>query len=367
MNRRRNAWVEVDLNRLGENLAAMKAALCSSTELILVVKANAYGHGIRTVATKAFDCGIRWFFVATLDEAVNVRSVLPEANILLLGAVWPADIPEIVQNRIVPVLVSEEQAVELAAITRKDGITLPCHVNVDTGMGRVGIAWDRAVDQIARMSRLNGLSIRGICMHFASADSPEPMFAGLQAERFQSVLSGCKALGLSPLFAHCANSAAYLSRPEVDMNGVRLGILSYGYGGRDAVMRAHTKPFLQWKTRVIQVKQVPAGFPVSYFSTHVTAAPTCLATIDAGYSDGISRLMSNKGAVLVGGRRAKIVGRVTMNFTIVDVGLGSPVKPGDEVVLIGEQGAESIWADEVAGWCSTIPYEILTSIRSDTQ
>jgi alanine racemase len=148
------------------------------------------------------------------------------------------------------------------------------------------------------------------------------------------------------------------------LDGVRLGILTYGYGGRQAGARIRTRPFLQWKTRVVQIKHVPRGFPVSYLSTHVTTEPTTLATIDVGYSDGFSRLMSNKGEVLVGGRRAKVVGRVTMNFTVIDIGSQGGVREGDEVVLIGEQGGESIWADELAGWCQTISYEVLTGIRS---
>ncbi len=365
MNRRRNAWVELDLDLLAHNLCLMRAAVPASSDIILVVKANAYGHGIATVALKAFECGVRRFFVATLDEALSVRTVLPESQVLLLGAVWPADIPEIVQHRIVPVLFSEEQARELAETARTLGLTVTCHVKVDTGMGRMGWPWETAAEMIVAVSRLGGLDICGICMHFASAGRATDAFARLQTGRFQSVLAACSALGMPPLFTHLSNSAAFSSHPELDMNGVRLGILAYGYGGRPAGARVRTQPLLQWKTRVIQIKRVPAGFPVGYLSTHVTSEPTTLATIDVGYSDGISRLMSNKGFVLVGGQRAKVVGRVTMNFTIVDVGPDSVVRAGDEVVLIGTQGEESLWADEVARWCATIPYEILTNIRSD--
>jgi alanine racemase len=366
-NRRKNAWVELNLERLCQNLSVMKTALSPSSEIILVVKANAYGHGITTVASKAFSCGVSWFFVATLDEALSVRAVLPEANILLLGAVWPADIREIVQQRILPVLFSLEQARELAQTARREGLTLPCHMKVDTGMGRLGLFWEGAPGQIAELNRQGGLDIRGLCTHFASAGRSNDLFAKVQAERFQTVLSGCLAHGMSGLYTHLANSAAFSSRPELDMNGVRLGILAYGYGGRGPLARVSTSPLLQWKTRVIQVRPVPADFPVGYLSTYVTPEPTCLATIDAGYADGVSRLMSNKGYVLVGGRRAKVVGRVTMNFTTVDVGAGSGVKPGDEVVLIGTQGGESLWADEVARWCATIPYEILTNIRNEVR
>jgi alanine racemase len=357
----------LDLALLAQNIWQIKAAVPSSSDLILVVKANAYGHGISTVAKKAFECGIRRFFVATLDEAISVRLVLPESQILLLGAVWPADLPEVVRHRIVPVLFSEDQARELAEAARTSGVSVRCHVKVDTGMGRMGWPWETAAEKILEVHRLGGLEISGICMHFASAGRATDAFARLQAGRFQTVLAACSALEIPPLFTHVSNSAAFSSHPELDMDGVRIGILAYGYGGRPGAARVQTKPLLQWKTRVIQVKQVPAGFPVGYLSTHVTPEPTSLATIDVGYADGISRLMSNKGYVLVGGRRAKVVGRVTMNFTIVDLGFDSAVKPGDEVVLIGTQGTESLWADEVARWCATIPYEILTNIRSNTR
>lgn len=362
---RRNAWVELDLSLLCNNIAAMKARLAPETEIIQVVKANAYGHGMTAVASKAFECGVRWFLVARLDEALTLRAALPEANILLLGAVWPLDCGLLMKHRITPVLVSEEQARQLAEKARAAAKPLTCHVKIDTGMGRFGFPWDTAAASLAGLRDNGGLDIRGICMHFASAGKSGDPFAALQADRFKRVLGQCQGLGLTGLFRHAANSAAFTTQPELDFDGVRAGILAYGYGGRRSGVRAQTRPFLQWKTRVVQVKQVPAGFPVSYLSTHVTPAATWLATIDAGYSDGLPRLMSNKGHVLVGGRRARVVGRVTMNFTIVDVGPQGGVKEGDEVVLIGIQGGESLWADELARWCQTIPYEILTNIRSE--
>lgn len=343
----------------------MKAVLEPSSEIILVVKANAYGHGLGPVSVKAYDCGVRWFLVARMDEAVTLRAALPEANILLLGAVWTQDIPVILSHKITPVLFCEDQARELAAYAREAGVTLPCHVKIDTGMGRFGFPWQEAPAMLAALQREGGCDIQGISMHFSSAGRAGDTFALTQADRFQGVVDGCRDLGLNPLFKHVANSAAFAVHPEWDMDGVRVGILAYGYGGRRSDSRVHTQPFLQWKTRVLQVKEVPAGFRVGYLSTYVTPEPTRLATIDVGYSDGLSRLMSNKGHVLIGGRRAKVVGRVTMNFTTVDVGPMGAVKVGDEVVLIGTQGDEALWADELARWCQTIPYEILTNIRSE--
>lgn len=365
MSRQLNAWTELDLDILRGNLIAIKGAMGGSAEIIQVIKANAYGHGMAAVASTAVECGVRWFLVSRLTEAVMLREAQPGAHILLLGLVRPSDLPDVRRYRIIPVLLCEEQARELSAAASKDGARLFCHVKIDTGMGRLGFPWEGAADRLAGLQGEGGLDIGGICMHFASADESGNGFAALQVERFHQVLEGCRVRGMKPLFRHVANSAAYLAHPEVDFDGVRVGIASYGCGIQCKGARVQTRPCLQWKTRVLQVKQVPAGFPVSYNSTFVTSGPTWLATLDIGYSDGFPRLMSNRGQVLVGGRRVNVVGRVTMNFTVVDVGPRGGVKAGDEAVLIGTQGGESLWADEIAGWCQTIPYEILTNIRSE--
>lgn len=346
-----------------QNLRNLKGALTGGAQIVLVVKANAYGHGMTVVARQARALGISWFLVSRLDEAVELRGALPDGHILLLGALWPTDIGELLASRITPVLVSEEQAMALAAEARRQGVTLGCHAKIDTGMGRLGFAWHVAAPLLAKLSAAGGVVIEGISTHFASAGRASDPFAALQEERFRQVLADCEQCGLRGLFRHISNSAAFVTQSPWDLDGVRLGIVMYGYGGRGK--RAVTRPFLHWKTRVVQVKPVAAGFPVGYLSTHVTTAPTWLATVDVGYSDGYSRLLSNKGCVLVGGRRAPVVGRVTMNFISVDVGPQGGVHPGDEVVLIGRQGNESLWADELARLCETIPYEILTSIRSD--
>lgn len=361
---RLNAWTELDYGILRENLDVMSSALAGRSECILVVKANAYGHGMEAVARHAFEAGVRRFMVARMDEALALRPFLPAAQILLLGAVWPEHADVLMERRIVPVLVSEQQAGALGAEARRRGMELPCHVKIDTGMGRFGIPWEDAVPTLLRLKEAGGLMIQGICSHFASAGRPADRQTEIQADRFRRVAQDCEAAGMSGLFRHIANSVAFLLHPEWDMDGVRLGILAYGYSGKYPGLRVRTKPCLQWKTRVISVKKVPAGVSVGYLGTYTTVEPTCLAIIDVGYSDGFPRLMSNKGVVLIRGRRMRVVGRVSMNFSTVDAGLGTDVREGDEVVLIGQQGLETLWADELARWCQTIPYEILTNIRS---
>lgn len=364
MTLRRNSWTELDSETLQENLQAMRVALAGRSDCILVVKANAYGHGMEVVARHAFEAGVRRFMVARMDEALALRPFLPAAQILLLGAVWPEDVDALMERRIVPVLVSEAQAVALAQEARRRGMEVPCHMKIDTGMGRFGVPWEEAPVALARLKAAGGLLIQGLCSHFASAGQPGGRMAELQAGRFQWVAGECAAAGMKGLFRHISNSVAFLLHPDWDMDGVRLGILAYGYSGKLAGLRVRTKPCLQWKTRVICVKRVQAGESVGYLGTYTALEPTWVATIDVGYSDGFPRLMSNKGAVLIGGRRRRVVGRVSMNFSAVDVGPEPEVREGDEVVLIGQQGLETLWADELARWCQTIPYEILTNIRS---
>jgi len=240
---------------------------------------------------------------------------------------------------------------------------------VDTGMGRLGMTWDSAPQSLAELAGIAGIEVNGICSHFASSDSPDRARADEQAERFAEVLRRCADTGLSYRIRHISNSGGILLDNNWDYDAVRAGIHLYGYTPRRRGARAKsrepvlTSPILQWKTRVAQVRRVPAGFSVSYDGTHVTSRPTTLAVISAGYSDGYPRLLSNRASVLIGGRRCPVAGRVTMNLTVVDAGPDADVREGEEAVLLGQQGQESVWADELARMAETIPYEILTGIR----
>lgn len=374
----KNSWIELDLDVLRANIMNLRAALSHSTAIIAVVKADAYGHGMIPVARCAWDCGVRWFAVVHLDEAIALRTLLPDANILTLGVLGPEQVPEVLRANLTPVLVSESQAVALAAAAVARGGELTCHVKVDTGMGRLGFLWDEAVVALPRLAAVPGLRIRGICTHFASVGSEEGGFSDMQVERFHQVVKACETARLTGLFRHASNSAAIMSGPAWDLDGVRPGIMLYGYGpkiefsppsgpGEKAGaprLRVETRPFLQWKTRIAQIRTVPAGFPVSYESTYVTREETRIATLGVGYADGYSRLLSNRGAVLIRGRRCPVVGRVTMNLTVVDLGRTGEAMEGDEVVLVGRQGQDAVWADEVASWRQTISHEVLTNIRT---
>lgn len=366
----KNTWAELDLDVLRQNVLMLRKDLEEACKIIFIVKSDAYGHGVCRVAVCAWECGIRWFAVAHVEEAVILRGILPDAEIIMTGVIDRADVPVMIENNVIVFLVDKAHGEMVAAVSAKEGVDLRCHVKVDTGMGRLGFAWDNAAREIYDLSKLPGLNICGICTHFSSAGIKERSFTDVQAERFNEVVRECERRGLLIPFKHMANSVAMLRDSAWDGDGVRVGILLYGYGGKktgDSLYERciETKPFLHWKTRVIQVKNVPAGFTVSYNSTYVTKSETCIGIIDVGYADGYLRALSNKGFVLIGGKRCAVVGRVTMNVTVVDLGIGSDVKVGDEVVLMGTQGEESIWADEIAEWCDTICYEVLTGIKTE--
>ncbi len=352
------SWVEVNLGRLKSNIRSLCAAIPS--QMIFVIKADAYGHGLLPIARAAAEEGVNWFAVAYLDEAIQLRDAIADVNILVLGYVSPESVQELIDRRIVPIVTDCEHGLSLATAARAFKKTLSAHLKVDTGMGRFGVQWDEVEETVNALNAAGGLELTGVGSHFAKVEPKSPLDASLQAEKFK------KALQVLPdgIFTHLSSSRAALYFPEWDFDAVRQGIVLYGYGAQDPSGRFQTEPILQWKTRVAQVKTVPAGFAVGYYGSYTTEAPTQIATLAVGYADGYNRALSNRGDVLIGGRRCAIVGRVSMNWTTVDVGLHATVRVGDEVVLIGEQGEEAIWVNELSTLCRTIPYEILTSIHA---
>lgn len=359
-----NSWVEVDLNGLGANLAGLRASLAPSTEVMLVVKANAYGHGTEATTRCAARAGVRWFAVAQADEAETARRAAPESRIVLLGPPMPDMTPWLLEHRVTPIVVSAEHARALGAEAARRRARLPVHLKIDTGMGRMGMHWTDAPAEAAAAIREPGLDVQGICTHFARVEVGKDDPATEQAKRFFDVVRAAEAVAGRRMFRHVSNSRAILCHPEWDLDAVRPGIIAYGYGAADEHGRVHTRPILQWKTHVVQARRVPEGFAVGYYGTYHTPAPTQLAVVALGYADGYLRALSNRGYMLIGGRRCRVVGRVSMNWITVDVGPYGRVAPGDEVVALGRQGPHEIWADELAVLCRTIPYEILTGINA---
>jgi len=364
-----STWIELDLTVLENNIQRLRSALAPGKQVIFVVKANAYGHGVVPVARSAWQAGIRWFAVVNLEEGLELRGAVPQARVLILGRTEPTEVPAMLDHGFIPLVVGESHGTSLAQASAARGAVLPCHIHIDTGMGRLGFAWQEAARLLPRVASLPGLDVGGMCTHFASSDAADRSFTDVQFTRFQQVLRQCMDQGLDIPFTHVANTAGALREAAWDMDAVRVGLLLYGYGTGSGAegwdRRVQTEPILRWNATVVQVKHVPAGFPVSYGGTYVTESPTHVGTVSVGYADGYARRLSNRSFVLVGGQRRPVIGRVTMNFICVDLGADTDVKEGDEVVLLGRQGRETIWADEVADWADTIPYEVLTSIRTN--
>lgn len=358
-----HSWVEIDLKRLRENIRNIQSAVAPKSEIIFVVKADAYGHGLRPVAKTAAEENVNWFATAYLEAALVLREELPDVNLLVLGHVSPDQVDLLLEKRIIPVITDIDHGLALAKAAQSRNKKLNVHLKIDTGMGRLGIAWDRVSYAMSVLENESGLNISGACSHFAKVDPNDPIDADSQAEKFEAALTHMP----KDLFRHLSSSRAALYFPEWDYDGVRQGIDLYGYGASDPKGRFQTLPILQWKSRIAQIKSVPTGFPVGYYGTYTTDRPTRIATLEVGYADGYNRALSNRGDVLIGGKRCPVIGRVSMNWIIVDLGPESKAKVGDEAVLIGEQGAETIWADELARICRTIPYEILTSINASVE
>jgi len=361
----KHTWVEVDLAVLGENVRNLRAALAPRAELIAVVKADAYGHGAVPVARQALREGARWFAVAHAHEAMRLRAALgTEFHVIILGVVRPEEVPPLLDGHTYPITVSPDHARALGAAARAAGGVLPVHLKLDTGMGRLGMSWNDAPAACREILRAPGIEVIGACTHFARVEETEDDPARVQMERFSAIVRPLEKDMGRTLFKHVSSSRALLAHPDWDLDGVRPGILLYGYGAARPDGRLHTRPILQWKTRVAQVRRAPAGFPVGYYGTYVTPAPTTLGVISLGYADGYLRALSNKGQALIRGRRCRVVGRVSMNWITVDLGPNTDCVEGDEATLLGCDRGECIWADELALLCRTIPYEILTGINA---
>lgn len=354
---------EIRLDVLAANLRALRAALAPETAVLMVVKADAYGHGADAVVRCAAAEGVGGFAVAYVGEALEARAAAPGAEILLLGVAGPEDVPLLLERRITPVLVDVEQGRALGAAAQRAGRALPVHVKLDTGMGRLGLDWTAAAEAGAALRREPGLDLRGVCTHFATVRPGPGDPALVQGARFREAVAALEAQAGRRLVRHASNSRALLFHPAFDFDAVRPGILLYGYEARDPAGRVHTRPILEWRAEIVQVRRVPAGFPVGYESTHVTPAPTTLAILAAGYADGYPRALGNRAAVVIRGRRCPVAGRVSMNWIAVDLGPDAKERAGDEAVLIGGADGAAVRADELAAQAGTIPYEILTGIR----
>lgn len=359
----RATWAEIDLAAVAHNVQAVRQLVGPDPEIMAMVKADAYGHGAVQLSRAALHNGASWLAVALVQEAVELRQAGIEAPLLVFGEPYRGEAEVILQHSLTPVIYNMETAQSLSCLAMAAGKSLPVHVKVDTGMGRVGVPMEMAVDFVRRLKDLRGIVLEGICTHFATADEIDPFFTHRQAGAFQSLCRELELSGIRIPLRHAANSAAILQHPHTHLNVVRPGIMLYGLYPSSQTRRAiELRPAMRWVTHVAQIKTISPGCSVSYGRAFIARGATTVATLPVGYADGYRRSLSNLGQVLVAQRRSPIIGRVCMDLTMIDVTDIPHVGLGQEVVLMGCQGDAEISADEMAGWLGTINYEVLTCI-----
>lgn len=371
-------WAEVSLGALGQNFHAIQKHVGAGVTICAVVKADGYGHGAVECARALASEGARWLGVTDAAEGLALRGAGVTARILLMTGIWKGEEDGIVAQNLTPTIWEpwHIELLERAARKRQSDLTshrLPVHLKIDTGMNRLGASKEALPRLCEMLSACTHLTLEGVSTHFASAEVLDSEDAVRQMKRFEEGLAVLRNCGLRPPLVHMGNSAAMSARPETWKTMVRPGIALYGYslaftrGSQPAaVAPLPLRPVLSWKTRVLTVKEVAAGQAVGYMGTFVTKARSRIAVLPVGYADGYPRLLSNRARVIVGGDYAPVVGRVSMDLTIVDVSHIRGVAVGDEVVLIGRGNGEgigkSVDAVELARWCESVPYEILCGL-----
>ena len=356
-------WVEVDLDRFRRNLGAIRAAIGGGRRILLVVKADAYGHGAVEIAHHAVDAGVSMLGVATLHEGIELRSSGIAAPIVILSPSLPSEVDEIIEHRLTPCVGTLESAELLSRRCVAHQVLSRFHVEIDTGMGRTGVSDGDAVAFIERVVGMPNLRLEGVFTHFPDADSGRTDVTVDQLGRFGEILHQLALRNIDVPLRHAANSAGILSVHDSFLDMVRPGILAYGFYPSSEVTHAiPVEGVMSFKTRVVQLRDVPPGRYISYGRTYQTTRWTRVGVLPVGYGHGYPWHLSNRGHVLVRGRRASIVGRVTMDLTMVDVTAIEEVQIGDEVVLWGEQRGARIGLEEVAAWAQTIPYDLLCSM-----
>jgi alanine racemase len=358
-------WVEIDKSDFHFNLKKIRNYIAKDTKIMTVIKANAYGHGGTMLAKEAQKAGVDWIAVSSIEEGILFREAGIKSNILILSNVFPIENYQVAVAHSLTLTLSKMShilALEDLAIRLNKKINF--HLQIDTGMGRIGALPEAACSILHKIAQTPEINMNGMFTHYAVADT-DPIFTQLQLNTFTKIVKFAHAnLGLK-FIAHSANSAALFRNKRTHLDMVRPGLCLYGLSPFKYADRfLKLKPVLSWKTKIIFLKRVPSGFSISYGRTFVTNKASVIATIPVGYADGYNRLLSNKGDVLIHGKRCPIVGRITMDMTMVDVTGVKGVMLDDEVVLIGSQGKEQIKADELAKIQGTINYEVTCAIAA---
>lgn len=357
----RGPVAEINLGAVSHNLRLIKGISSNST-VIAVVKADAYGHGAVEVSKRLVRDGVDCLAVAFTEEAKELRDSGINAPIIVL---FDSDPKDVLDYNLIPVISSKKAAIALSDEAERNNRKVSVHIKVDTGMGRLGLTGD-VVRDILEISELTRINVDGIMSHFSDADLSDNSFAKKQIERFNQIRSELFENGLKIRLYHIANSAAILSIKESHLNAVRPGLMLYGClpmaGLKPQFQYPKLEPVMTVKTKILALRRVNAGSPISYGRTFITRRDSLIGVIPIGYADGFIRRLSNISEVIVRGKKVPLVGRICMDLSMIDLTDLEDVVEGDEVVIIGSQGSESIDVSEIAQKAETIPYEIFTSL-----
>jgi len=357
-------WAEIDLAALERNLKLIRASLPPHMRYVAVVKADAYGHGLHQTVARLMHAGADLFAVANLSEAAAIREIGPGWPILLLSPLLPEEDRHLADYDLAATVSTDDEVERFDAVGRAAGRPVAVHLKIDTGMGRLGVWHERAPQLYSKIRDAAHVRLAGVFTHFASPDD-DPAFTAEQRRRFLAALQRCEGLRLEGLFIHADNSAGLETLPGGSpFNAVRVGLLQFGVlpHPHSLLAEVHTEPVFSFHTRVGIVKDLPCGTTISYGRTHTLARDSRVAVLTAGYGDGLPRAASNRARVIVRGRRCPVLGRVTMDQTIVDVTDVPGVERGDEAVLVGRQQNAEISLAEFSHWADTIPWETLCSV-----
>ncbi|QXM05312.1 alanine racemase [Crassaminicella indica] len=361
----RPVWAEINLDHLAHNMREIRRVVKDDAKVTAVIKANGYGHGAVEIGEILLENGADRFAVATLSEALELRRVYKDVPILILGYTKETNAEEVINNKITQTIYSLEQAKkfsEKAQDLKKDVIF---HIKLDTGMSRIGFQTNKdAVLDIKEIFNLPNVVIEGMFTHFAVADASDKAFTYEQYEKFMSFSNMLEKEGINIQIKHVSNSAAIIDLPEMNLDMVRAGVILYGLYPSDEVRKdvLDLKPVMTLKAKVSHVKELPENVGISYGLKYVTNKKSKIATLPIGYADGYTRMLSGKAEVLIGGKKVPVVGRICMDQCMIDVTNVENVKVGDEVVLIGTDGTNTILADDIGNLLDTINYEIVCMV-----
>ncbi len=360
---RRQTWIEVDLDALAWNLRIVRGHLSTRCRILAVVKADAYGHGAIPVCRRLEAEGVDGLGVATTEEGLGLREAGVATPILVLGPADRDQIAAMIESSLTPAISTPASLDAVVAESTRCAARIPIHLKVDTGMGRLGLLPEQVTAALATLERARDhVLLEGIFTHLACADDPDDPFTRKQLECFDAILARVRGAGFKPQVVHAANSGAILHHPDAWFDTVRPGILLYGAHPSPRARRLDLRPVLSFRSRLVQVKDLPSGSSVGYGRAFVTRRPGPIGIVPAGYADGLSRALADTGGALVAGPLVPYAGRISMDYATLDLASVPGAREGDEVVLLGRQQEQIISADSFASWAGTIPYEALCGI-----